>query len=170
MGSNDLVGVYIKPGFKAYFSIMQLEKKEYSTPFTYSYRPAIQLPSTLDFAGNEVHETGTANFEDFSTVGITDGLGWILEFPKDLKDLKDFSGNNYTATNYGGTFDSESIYFNGSTYITLPYGDNINPSTNPQSFSMMIKKDSKYRYYILYYKSNWILMPECILDQALIMV
>jgi len=35
-GSNDLVGVYVKTGIKAYFSQAQLEQKPYCSPFTTS--------------------------------------------------------------------------------------------------------------------------------------
>lgn len=55
-------------------SDVQIETKDHPTPFVSDYRPASQLPSTLEFGADEIHETGTANYEDFSTVGIADGL------------------------------------------------------------------------------------------------
>ena len=51
-----------------YIYNFQLEKKDHPTPFL--NHTAQQFNYHLHyFAGNEVHETGTANFEDFSTVG-----------------------------------------------------------------------------------------------------
>jgi hypothetical protein len=73
----------------------QFERGAVATNYAETFRPAIELPSTLDFAGNEVHETGTANFEDFSTVGITDGL--IGYWPLNGSAI-DYSGNNYNGT------------------------------------------------------------------------
>ena len=108
------------PSTRTWFCAPQMEAKSYATPFTSTYRPAIQLPSTLDFAGNEVHETGTANFEDFSTVGITDGLIGYWQFDKDVKD---YSGNNYNGTVVGSVpILDDSTYFNGAVtnYIQLP--------------------------------------------------
>ena len=97
----------------------QFEKGSVRTNYAETYRPAIQLPSTLDFAGNEVHETGTANFEDFSTVGVTDGLVgyWQLN-----KDAKDYSGNNYNGTVSGATSYGEYYKFDGTDdYINIPH-------------------------------------------------
>jgi hypothetical protein len=100
-----------------YIDNMMLYRGTEIVPFINSYRPAIQLPSTLDFAGNEVHETGTANFEDFSTVGITDGLVgyWQLN-----NDVKDYSGNNYNGTNNGAVSKGDYYYFNDAAKISLP--------------------------------------------------
>jgi len=45
--------------------------------------------------------------------------------------------------NYGATIGSEGASFNGSNnYIVLPYGQNIDPSTNPQSFSFWAKSNN----------------------------
>jgi hypothetical protein len=78
-----------------YVSNPQLEFKSYATPFVSTFRPAIELPTGVQFGADEIHETGIANFEDFSTVGITDGL--IGYWPLD-KNAKDYSGSNYNLT------------------------------------------------------------------------
>ena len=98
---NFSYGAIGDPSTRTWFCAPQMEAKSYATPFVSTYRPAIQLPSTLDFAGNEVHETGTANFEDFSTVGITDGLVAYWPF---VQDYKDYSGEKNDATNSGTVF------------------------------------------------------------------
>jgi hypothetical protein len=89
---------------------IQLEQRAGRTSYISTFRPAIELPSTLDFAGDEVHETGTANFEDFSTVGITDGL--IAYYP--LRD----NGNDYSGNNFNGTVNnlSSTSGKDGSTF------------------------------------------------------
>jgi hypothetical protein len=73
----------------------QFEKGSTAKSFAETFRQVIELPSTLSFSGDEVHETGTANFEDFSTVGITDGL--IGYWPLNGSAI-DYSGNNYNGT------------------------------------------------------------------------
>jgi hypothetical protein len=78
-----------------YLAEPQLEQKSYATPFISTFRPAIELPTGVQFGADEIHETGIANFEDFSTVGITDGL--IGYWPLD-KNAKDYSGSNYNLT------------------------------------------------------------------------
>lgn len=78
----------------------QIERKLYPSPFVSTYRPASQLPSTIQFGANEIHETGTANFEDYSTVGITDGLVVLLNgndtnsYSSTDNIWRDLSGNN----------------------------------------------------------------------------
>jgi hypothetical protein len=127
----------IYANYDIYIDNIQYEQKAYATPFVSTFRPAIELPTGVQFGADEIHETGIANFEDFSTVGITDGLVgyWPLN-----NNLRDYSGSKYDGSNSGATFDGESTYFNGSSFLTVPYGDSINPSTNPHSFSLMIKK------------------------------
>ena len=90
------------------------------TEFTDNFRETSQLQSTIQFGADEVHETGTANFEDFSTVGITDGLVgyWQLD-----KDTKDYSGNNYHGTIAGSVpLIGNYLSFNGAitNYVQLP--------------------------------------------------
>lgn len=117
------------PGVNVFIANIQLEQKNYATPFTSTYRPAIQLPSTIEFGANEVHETGTANFEDFSTVGVTDGL--VAYLPLDRNSLN-YSGNslNFTAYNTPSVI-NESHYFNGTTqYLGIPNNTLLTPGTS----------------------------------------
>jgi hypothetical protein len=112
-----------------YVSNPQLEFKPYATPFISTFRPAIELPTGVQFGADEIHETGIANFEDFSTVGITDGL--VAYYPLD-KNAYDYAGLNGEgtingATNVGGIING-AYNFNGtSNFISLnseglPYG------------------------------------------------
>ena len=86
--------------------------------------------------GNNKYSIG--NYTDFSNVGIMKDI--IAYYP--LKNIsEDYSGNAYDCTDTNITYTGESAVFNGaSSETTLPYGDNINPSTTPISFSLMIKK------------------------------
>jgi hypothetical protein len=99
---------------------IQLEQKAGRTPFVSTFRPAIELPTGVQFGADEVHETGTANFEDFSTVGITDGL--IAYYPLN-GNLIDYSGNSYNAINNGLIVNSDHVRFDAQA-------DNINFNNN----------------------------------------
>jgi len=91
---------------------VQLDLKDHPTPFTDSYRPISSFPSTIQFGANEIHETGTANFEDFSTVGITDGLIGYWSFNGNTLD---YSGSNYHGLEYSSgsmpQINSDNIQF-----------------------------------------------------------
>ena len=115
-----LIAPQTKDGNGSYWiDAVQIEEKPYATPFTSTYRPASQLPSTIQFGANEVHETGTANFEDFSTVGITDGLDlYLYDSTK-----RDYSGNNLHGTPSNIVDIDNSYLFNGTTSnISVPNG------------------------------------------------
>ena len=117
---------------------VQLDLKDHATPFTDSYRSAIQLPSTIEFKANEVHETGTANYQDFSTVGITDGLigYWPLE-----KDTRDVSGENRNATALGPILQQNSYYFDGvNDTLNFGTGDTFFPVYS-HTISVMFRSD-----------------------------
>jgi hypothetical protein len=79
-------------------SNVQFEYKSYPTPFTSSYRGATQLPSGVQFAGNEIHETGIPSFEDFSEVGINEALVGYWPLNGDTKDLSGFNSTQNTLT------------------------------------------------------------------------
>jgi len=97
---------------------LQLEQRAGWTPFVSSYRPASLLPSTIQFGADEIHETGTANFEDFSTAGISDGLVGYWQL---AGNAKDYSGNNYNGTVSGAVSYGEFYRFDGATSsIQLP--------------------------------------------------
>ena len=72
-------------------------------------RPLIWLPQGIDFKANEIHDTGTANFEDFSTVGITDGL--VGYWPLLDKTTRDLSGSGNHGVNYGATPTDDGFLF-----------------------------------------------------------
>lgn len=128
----------INGGGDAEIAEIQCEQKTYATEFTTTYRPAIELPSTLDFAGNEVHETRTANFEDFSTVGIVDGLVgyWPLN-----KNTIDYSGLQRNGTASGAINNGDSYYFDGiNDIINFGTGDTFFPLYT-HSISLMFRSD-----------------------------
>jgi len=117
---------------------MIMEQKRYPSVYTKDYRPAIQLPLTLEFTGNEIHETGTANFEDFSTVGIVDGLigYWPLE-----KDTQDVSGKNRNASALGPILQQDSYYFDGiDDTLNFGTGDTFFPIYS-HTISVMFRSD-----------------------------
>jgi hypothetical protein len=120
-------------------SNVQFEYKSYPTPFTSSYRGATQLPSGVQFGGNEIHETGIANFEDFSEVGITEALVgyWPLN-----GDTKDYSGFNRNGTALGGAFSSgDSYYFDGvNDTISFGTGNTFFPLLS-HTISVMFRSD-----------------------------
>jgi hypothetical protein len=105
-----------------YVTEPQIELKLDPTPFTTSYRPLSELPSTIEFGADEVHETGTANFEDFSTVGITDGMNTYI--PLNDNTIRDLSGSPYTIT-----VTSDPIY-RGDYYRFDGIDDQINTGNN----------------------------------------
>lgn len=126
----------------------QIEKKDHATPFTSTYRLAIQLPSTIEFGANEIHETGTANFEDFSTVGITDGLVgyWPLN-----NNSKDYSGNNYNGIN------SNISYVSG-------YDNNLNAEFNNSYIEIAgIPPQEEWTFSVMIYHSSTFKTYECVL-------
>jgi len=121
-----------------YVAEPQIELKSYPTPFTKSFRPAIQLPSTIKFGANDIHETGTENYEDFSTVGITDGLigYWPLE-----KNTKDVSGKKRDATASGAVLQQDSYYFDGvNDTLNFGTGDTFFP-LYAHTISIMFRSD-----------------------------
>jgi hypothetical protein len=105
-------------------SKIQVEAKPYATPFVSTFRPAIELPTGVQFGADEIHETGIANFEDFSTVGITDGLigYWPLN-----KNAKDYSGNNNDGTIIGAV--NTSGFVDGAYSFNYTNLDRISLST-----------------------------------------
>jgi hypothetical protein len=107
-------------GQYAQLELFQCELKPYATPFISTFRPAIELPTGVQFGADEIHETGIANFEDFSTVGITDGL--IGYWPFD-GNMLDYSGNNYHGVNNGLIINSDHVKFDAQA-------DNINFNNN----------------------------------------
>jgi hypothetical protein len=117
LGNTTSSGTY-----KLHIKKMQLEYKSYATPFTSSFRPASQLPSTIQFGADEVHETGTANFEDFSTVGITNGIDTYI--PLNDNTIRDLSGSSYSIT-----VSSDPIY-RGDYYRFDGIDDQINTGNN----------------------------------------
>jgi hypothetical protein len=122
-----------------YLNEPQLELKPYATPFVSTFRPAIELPTGVQFGANEIHETGIANFEDFSTVGITDGLigYWPLNgLPKDL------SGLNRNGTEQNGVLaQSDSYYFDGvNDMINFGTGNTFFP-LYAHTISIMFRSD-----------------------------
>jgi len=100
---------------------VQLDLKDHATPFTDSYRPAIQLPSTIKFGANEIHETGTENYEDFSTVGITDGLIGYWPLNGDARDLSGLNSTENAITNILWVAGKVNIGadFNGTSKILI---------------------------------------------------
>lgn len=111
-----LIAPFTRDGNGMYWiDAVQIEEKGYASSFTPSSRSAIQLPSTVKFLANEIHENGIANFDNFSTSGVTSGLVsyWSLD-----RDAKDLSGNNFHGTVTGAVPYGEFYKFNGS-------GDNI---------------------------------------------
>lgn len=122
--------------FSLWVANFQIEEKSYYTPFTIDYRLSLKLPSTIEFGADEIHETGIANYEDFSTAGIVDGLVGFWQFDKDVKD---YSGNDIDAINYGAISDGTSYRTINTSYIALPWGDGIDPSTTPFSVVAKIK-------------------------------
>jgi hypothetical protein len=132
-------------------SNVQVEEKAYPTPFVSTYRPAIELPSTLDFAGNEIHETGTANFEDFSTVGITDGL--IGYWPMTDGTVRDLSGTGYGTTVNGTVYLNNSRYFDGiDDYINTNFNGR-SAWTEPYTVMISVKIPSSYIWNTSYRKN-----------------
>jgi hypothetical protein len=117
-GTNPILFFSAPTGSRFRVSGIQLEQKSAATPFINGFRPAIDLPSTLDFAGDEVHETGTANFEDFSTLGIGDGLIAYWTFDGNTTD---YSGRNYHCTDF--SVGSEPIIH--SNNIQFQAGDGL---------------------------------------------
>jgi hypothetical protein len=116
-------------------SKVQVEAKPYATPFVSTFRPAIELPTGVQFGADEIHETGIANFEDFSTVGITDGLIGYWPFKGSTLD---YSGNNYHGSIIGSIpINADHIFFNGAitNYVQIPN----NLINNMTDFSFIFK-------------------------------
>lgn len=135
-GGTNMYFPGINGGGDAEISEIQCEQKLFATEFTTSYRPFTQLPSTLEFAANEIHETGTANFEDFSTIGITDGL--IGYWPFDGNTL-DYSGNSYHGVEYSTgvmpIINSDNIQFQDGDGLKV---EGIIGKVNKKPFSIIV--------------------------------
>jgi len=134
--------------FSLWVANFQIEEKPYYTPFTTNYREATSLPLGIGYSDNEIHETGTASFEDFSTVGIVDELVgyWPLK-----NNTLDYSGNLYNGTLSGSSLLLDSYNFDGiDDYITIPNGIDytkgfsfsifINPRTFGESYGRILDK------------------------------
>jgi hypothetical protein len=120
-------------------SKVQVEAKPYATPFVSTFRPAIELPTGVQFGADEIHETGIANFEDFSTVGITDGLIGYWQFNGSAID---YSGNNYNGTVSGALavsgLNDRAYSFDGvDDYIST----DLSIKNVDKTISFFIKKD-----------------------------
>jgi hypothetical protein len=107
-----------------YLYNFQLERKDHPTPFVSTFRPTIELPTGVQFGADEIHETGITNFEDFSTVGISDGL--VGYWPLD-KNAKDYSGNNNDGTIIGAV--NTSGFVDGAYSFNYTNLDRISLST-----------------------------------------
>lgn len=94
-GSNDLVGIYVKPGIKAYFSYMQLERKPYSTPVFISSR------------------TGTIN--DYSGNNKNSSLN-LITTPRWINEGYYFNGVNNEIVLPNNIMSTSDIRANGLTY------------------------------------------------------
>jgi hypothetical protein len=122
-----------------YVSNPQLEFKPYATPFISTFRPAIELPTGVQFGADEIHETGIANFEDFSTVGITDGLVGYWPLNGDARDLSGFNStqNTLTAITWVSGKVNEGVDLNGTTSkIYINNNDAFNFTGNQQYTAM----------------------------------
>jgi hypothetical protein len=152
-------------------SKVQVEAKPYATPFVSTFRPATSLPTGVQFGADEIHETGIANFEDFSTVGITDGLigYWPLN-----GNLIDYSGGNNTLTASTGVSivsgkDALAYNFNGTSTAFMTVGVDFTPKkaytkiawirTNTASAANIISGSSGEVFYafggLLYLSNTW---------------
>jgi len=152
-------------------SKVQVEAKPYATPFVSTFRPATSLPTGVQFGADEIHETGIANFEDFSTVGITDGLigYWPLN-----GNLIDYSGGNNTLTASTGVSiisgkDGLAYNFNGTSTAFMTVGVDFTPKkaytkiawirTNTASAANIISGSSGEVFYafggLLYLSNTW---------------
>jgi hypothetical protein len=114
---------------------LQVEYKPYATPFTSTYRPISLLPSIVQFDKDEINENGISNFEDFSTVGITNGMNTYMPLRESL--IRELSGWGYSIA-----VTSDPI-FRGDHYRMDGIDDQINTGNNAISdwntpFSLMI--------------------------------
>jgi hypothetical protein len=125
------------------FAMPQLELKPYATPFVSTFRPAIELPTGVQFGADEIHETGIANFEDFSTVGITDGLEIYL--PLNENTIRNLANTNYTISLVGTpVYQGDSYYMNNANITTSFNG--LPDWNTPFTLSIAIKVPASHVY------------------------
>jgi len=116
---------------------------------------------------------GILNAKEINEVGSTANL--LAYYP--MNNLLDYSGNLYDITNSGAVSYPEfgkfkSYYFNGSSnYMTIPWGQNINPYTQDLTFTLWLNSANTgintmfistgqlpagdYRFYISTYGGVW---------------
>jgi hypothetical protein len=99
---------------------VQYELKNYATPFTTTYRPVIELPNNIQLGESEIAEQGIANYEDFSTAGIVNGLVGFWQLNDNVNNVNDYSGNDYHGVNSGAVSYGDYYKFNNASMITLP--------------------------------------------------
>lgn len=89
-GTNDLIGVYVKPGYKVYFSQAHCERKPYATSFINGTRAAEAL--TIPTAGILSPEKGTVNL--WVNVNAASKRQVVDDYPTLFSVLR-HSSNNY---------------------------------------------------------------------------
>ena len=92
--------------------------------------------------------------------------GLVLDMDLDLFDgtsYKDRSGNNNDGTPTGATWKSAAyckegrcVDFGGSVdYVTTSYGNGLNPSTQPHTYSAWVKSDDPANAQMYFVQGNW---------------
>lgn len=90
---------------------IQLEEGLKRKGYTESFKPELSVPLNIEFDDSSITKEGVANFKDFNTVGITDGMigYWPL-----IKNSKEYSFFGDDGTDTDMTYDDGAI-FNGTT-------------------------------------------------------